>query len=850
MKPPDSHYFFIFDKVKAALLVAVICLFSTFSNHSALAQSPIRISEVLPDNKSGISDPDGKKSDWFEIQNISEKSIQLSDYGVSDHLSQKDIWRLPNKQLPPGDCLIFFANGKKTNAPFKLSAQGESLWIFKFEKNREQSKWIKISHFHFPDMDEDQAYGYSKSGLPGYLELPSPGLTNSRVKKIWLTKNSFDITPPSGLFIPTEKIQPHILNEYPSIEIRYTTDGTSPENGTSKTWNAGTEFTITETTTIRFGFFDNGVEVAPQQARSYLFLNNLFLGSGEYDKSKMWPKNWGRNATYYGPDQELIDEWGWDEKLSKAFSSIPIFSVIVDPMDLFDYENGIYSNAPMKGRNWERHCILEYIPHGELKNGQSNAGIRIRGGFSRSTRNPKHSFRFFFRKSYGEPKFRYDLFPEYDGTDEFDHLDLRCSQNYSWSFQRDPRAVFIRDQFNRDLQLQMNRPAARGDFCHLFINGLYWGLYNSSERPEASYGNSYIGGKKKNFDVIKSAGFNWAGRYTGMPDDRPKGPSGFTMHIEATDGNLDAWNDLWRLTNEGNGMKDMLTYAYAIGKKLDGTKAGHNPLLDPGNLADYMLIILSMGNKDAPLTSGGDRPNNWYAIRNRNSSEGFQFFIWDAEHSVLSYDIHQDRTGPYLTGDNFEYSNPQYLWEQCIKNPEFRFLIKDRVHLHFNKGGSLHHDTLIKLWDKRVREIYFAVVAESARWGSGIAQNPSPWNILNREDHWVPSVNAIRENYLPYRLKVIYGQLQAAGLAHTLPLPKVHSTKQFTVVTIPGSLSKSGAQLTWTKNGKDPRSFGGQIHSDAQTGKSMLRIKSEEIAEVVIRIKLSQNWGPLLRFVK
>ena len=39
------------------------------------------------------------------------------------------------------------------------------------------------------------------------------------------------------------------------------------------------------------------------------------------------------------------------------------------------------------------------------------------------------------------------------------------------------------------------QPAERGDYYHLYINGQYWGLFNTAERPEASYGASYFGGK-------------------------------------------------------------------------------------------------------------------------------------------------------------------------------------------------------------------------------------------------------------------------------------------------------------------------------------------------------------------
>ena len=64
---------------------------------------------------------------------------------------------------------------------------------------------------------------------------------------------------------------------------------------------------------------------------------------------------------------------------------------------------------------------------------------------------------------------------------EFDNLDLRTFSNYSWSLSNDPRCTFMRDQFNRDLQLAMGQSTARGYFCHLYINGQYWGLFNACE---------------------------------------------------------------------------------------------------------------------------------------------------------------------------------------------------------------------------------------------------------------------------------------------------------------------------------------------------------------------------------
>lgn len=63
---------------------------------------------------------------------------------------------------------------------------------------------------------------------------------------------------------------------------------------------------------------------------------------------------------------------------------------------------------------------------------QINAGLRIRGGWSRHPNYPKHAFRLFFNSIYGASKLDYPLFGD-EGTSKFDKIDLRCDQNYSWA---------------------------------------------------------------------------------------------------------------------------------------------------------------------------------------------------------------------------------------------------------------------------------------------------------------------------------------------------------------------------------------------------------------------------------
>ena len=132
---------------------------------------------------------------------------------------------------------------------------------------------------------------------------------------------------------------------------------------------------------------------------------------------------------------------------------------------------------------------------------QVNAGVRVRGGFSRSNGNPKHAFRFFFRQEYGDSKLNYDLF-DGEGVDRFDKIDLRTSQNYSWAFQNDARNNYLRDIFSRDLQLAMGQSSTRGEYYHMYVNGMYWGLFQTEERPGSDFAAENLGGDKEDWDVV------------------------------------------------------------------------------------------------------------------------------------------------------------------------------------------------------------------------------------------------------------------------------------------------------------------------------------------------------------
>ena len=46
----------------------------------------------------------------------------------------------------------------------------------------------------------------------------------------------------------------------------------------------------------------------------------------------------------------------------------------------------------------------------------------------------------------------------------------------------------------------MGQPATRGSYCHVFLNGQYLGLFDTCERPEASFGAAHFGGRKEDLE--------------------------------------------------------------------------------------------------------------------------------------------------------------------------------------------------------------------------------------------------------------------------------------------------------------------------------------------------------------
>jgi hypothetical protein len=659
----------------------------------------------------------------------------------------------------------------------------------------------------------------------------------------------------------TQSFDVIVSAETTNASIKYTLDGSDPRT-------SPTALVQTSPATVRIdpestegqrgktpGVILRACTLAPDFSASetitqtYLFVGKV--GALSPDRTKPGP-NWP-NPTYspqyidYGMDPDVLNDPRYKDLIDDALLAIPTISIATDLKNLFDPAIGIYVNAMSDGMTWERPASIELLNPDGSEGFQIDAGLRIRGGWSRHGDNPKHAFRLFFRSEYGKGKLTYPLF-ESEGTDKFDALDIRTSQNYSWSYpgHQSEYNTMNRDVFCRDLQREIGQPYTRSRFYHLYLDGVYWGLFQSQERSEASYAATYFGGIAEDYDVIK-------------PGDN--------YSVDATDGNTDAYHVIWNMCLSGFQNND--SYFRLQGLNADGTRnPTYNVLVDIDNLIDFMLIIFYGGNFDSPTSKFGNNKgaNNFFCIYNRNGREGFKFLVHDAEHTLRTtagegagVGLYENRVNigqlsasdPYqMVVSQFSSFHPQWLHFKLSVNPEYRLRFADHVYKHFFNQGCMTPAKATALFLSRAKEIEMAIIGESARWGD-ISLNPPG----TKDDTWQPAVDDIVYNYFPNRTGIVLGQLKQVQLYPGID-PPVFVDNNGTVsarsvqvesgyklkLTNPNS---TRGTIRYTVDGQDPRLIGGSTAGSAMDGGNEVEITANSTTVIKARVRDGATWSAI-----
>jgi len=761
-----------------------------------------RLNEFLASNSGGLRDEDKESSDWIEIYNPNRFAISLAGYKLKDGSSE---WVFPTgSQVEGWGYLVVFASSKNRTEPtanlhtnFGLSAGGEYLALLK----PDNSVATEFSPA-FPEQFNNVSYGFTGTGN-AFFPVPSPGAQNGGsvpgvVKDVQFSVSRGFFSAPFSLTLTTPTA---------GATIRYTLDSSTPSLTNGSNYTA--PLTVSNLSTIRAKAFYTTYQPSYVTTQSYIFISDVL---NQTYAAGVAPTGWPAPNTNSGAGQVL--RYGWnstlkaqytDQQLIDGLNQIPSVSIVTDQANLTNASTGIYVKASEKGDEWERPASFEYIPTDGSATYGVNAGLKIRGGASRGDAYPKHSLRLNFRSEYGASSMKFPIHGP-SGTDEFETLDLRTEQNYHWANSSGSDNTAVREVFARDLMAALGQPTTRSRYLHLYLNGQYWGIYQTEERAQEDYGATYFGGHKDDYDVIQTSNH---------PD--------FTY--ELANGTIDAWQSLWNMARTHQVSPTAANYFKILGKNPDGQRNSSYPvLLDVDNLITYMLLHYYTGDGDGPLSSflSLNRANNWRGLRNRNTDEGFRFFVHDAEHTLLASNwvLNRANTQAPIRSNRgeFTYSNPEWIHEDLSSNPEYKIRFADFAQKFLLNNGPLTSAKAQVLFDARAAQISQAIIPDVARWGTSTSNH--------KLSNWTSRLTSIRTGFFgtsensSNRGNVLLGQLRVASPSRGFALfPSVDAPTfaQFGGAVSPGYLltatvpvSQTGS-IYYTVDGTDPRAIGGAI---------------------------------------
>jgi len=747
------------------------------------AGAAVRINELMASNSGTIQDPHGDYDDWIELYNAGATAIDAGGLYLTDDPEAPTKWQIPKDDpalttVPSKGYLLIWADNDPTagglHANFKLDAGGEQLALFDNDGS------TLLDQVAFDEQCVDISYGRDPNGVDQwrYFGASTPGSANvaAYLGLVADTKFSHDRGFYDAPFYVT------IATQTEGASIHYTIDGSDPFDH-HRGMPAGRTYTtpifIGGTTPLRAIAFKSGWKPTDIDTQTYLFLDDVIR---QPTAPSGWPTNWGHTGTGdYAMDPDVVEDPAYENTIKDDLQAVPTLSLVTHKNNWFGAGGkGIYPQGELS----ERPVSTELIFADEQEGFQLDGAVMIVGGSSPSRwKMDKLSMRLKFQAAYGPTKLRYPVFGE-AAPDEFDTLVVDARMNNSWAYgggvpvsrpganQRD-LAQYTRDQFVSDLQNAMGGTAPRGRHVHLYLNGLYWGLYWLHERPDEHFAASYFGGDAEDYDVLK----HQAGRV---------------------------------VNGSRTGYSEMIDLAAA------GQYGQIQQHLDVPGLIDYLLANYYVGNTDWAH-------QNWYASRHRFDPESrWRYHSWDAEHSM-------EGLTDNATGRN-NHGGPTGVHYGLIKNAEYKMRFADHVHQRFFNGGVLTPEGATALYQIRLDEVDRAVVGESARWGDNHRSTP-----YTRDVEWVKERDWLLGTYLAQRTQIVLNQIRSRGWYPNVAAPAFHvnGTSQHGGPVEHGdrvTMTPAAGTIWYTLDGSDPRVPG----SEADPGDKSVLVPESAPKKILI----------------
>lgn len=788
------------------------------------------ITEFLASNPGPETDELGLHSDWIEIHNPDASAVNLAGWALSDDLSKAKKWLFPAVTLQPGQYLEVRASGRNLRDPasqlhtsFALKSSGGALGLFTPE-GALASAWAA-----YPKQFAGISYGPVTGGTADvWFPSPTPGAVNAAQGLTDYVHDTHFSLPRGFLNAPASV---SVTVDTPGAEIRYTLNGSEPSD-TSPLLTG--PLSLTTTTILRVRAFKAGLVPANTDTRTWIF-PAAWIAQPEAPAG--FPPTWGnplRNGSLntalkvladYGMDTGVTSDPGIRAALTET---LPVLCISGNVEDLFGVD-GINGNGRRTGV--EEPVAVEYFnPADPADRFSTRATLQAHGGGVREF--AKKAYRLDFSGTEADGALHYPLFAG-SSSEVFDQLVLRSGGHDSFTvspaaglssldeYDLAGHGSYIRDQFLRRTENEMGLLSPRGRYVHLCLNGLYWGLYDLHERPNARYAVCYQGGEETDWDVVRAA------------------QSGGGQQV--VDGDDGDWNIMQALASGASTPQDFAELKTQLGSNRSDSLTDHLVTRIWAGDFDWLGPAYMPGNDGVNPTGNIAyyQNKNWFALRrSRGEAPGpWEFFTWDAEISMGSH-ILRNWVGASTLPDNFSWpvkqrqlnfdftginraGTPAAPWAALLQDPEFRLHAADRIRRHYFNNGALSPQKAQARLAAMIQELDAPILAESARWG-----DVSGWTVTNlpgvgivsgwknqritRDGYWRPETTWLRDTFALQRAAIVVAQFRARGIypavepADIAPFGGALAAEGKIALTTP----ESGAVLYYTTDGSDPRVSG------------------------------------------
>lgn len=409
-----------------------------------------------------------------------------------------------------------------------------------------------------------------------------------------------------------------------TCHIRYTTNGNTPTAHSklyeNPLWMDGRLFSSSDIYKIQIS--PDELVYVPDSVR-----HAIVIRAAAFDRDE---QRVGATVTH----TYLIRELGCDA------AGLPVMSVCVDSLDLFDPETGIFvpgtnfdpaspehsGNYYQSGRAWERPANVEYFnPHGNRGINQA-CGLRTHG--NRSRRYPSKGMKIYAREDYGKKRFE-NVFFEESELPSFKRLILKPFASF-WPYSG------AQDYVCNAMARQLNVEAPLCRPMVVYLNGEYWGLYFIQEKTDERFLEDHYGMDPDSCNIIG----NWTGEV-----EQGSGRNFKRMMRWLEDANLAETDEYEKICE----------------------------MIDIDNYIDYMVFETFVGNWDWP----GNNMRCWQV------GDGlWRWMFFDGDATIINPDIDVFYNAAVFEepADWLNYPEAKLLFGKLLENNQFKAAFKARAH--------------------------------------------------------------------------------------------------------------------------------------------------------------------------